>query len=355
MDAIRRCRRLLVLILVVGLFATLALTLNMAGGAGVQQVTGWIAAAALKRNDLDLRVLDREPGDGSITYLIVGSDRRSGLPRNLPALGHLTGQYADSIMLWSARPNSGIVVLAIPRDIRVHIPEHGDRKLGSALDYGAAELVGAVKSITSLPIHHYIEVNFEGFAGLVDAFGGVDLFIDNPIRDARMSLELPQGDVHLDGNTAVRFARARGVEEMHDGQWIMQSEGDFARIARQQFLLSALAARFRATHNPATILRVARNVGPSVIVDSLFTSKDLRGISKAIVIPQADGNPSVCVLPTERQIPDDQGASPFPPQHSGSTVLRVVDKPMASNLLHWFGSAAAIQQVPDSSCSSGGR
>ena len=188
MDAICRCRRLLASILVVCLLAAIAVALKTASGAAVQQLTGWIAAAALERNDLDLRVLDRESGDGSVTYLIVGSDRRSGLPRTLPALGQLTGHYADSIMLWSVRPNSGIVVLALPRDIRVNIPQHGDRKLGSVLDYGAAELVSAVKSITSLPIHHYIEVNFEGFTGLVDALGGVDLFIDRPIRDAKMAL-----------------------------------------------------------------------------------------------------------------------------------------------------------------------
>jgi LCP family protein required for cell wall assembly len=356
MDAIRRCRRLFASLLVVSLMlVTLAVTLKAALGSGVQQVTEWIATAALNRNDLDYRVLDRESRDRSITYLIVGSDRRSGLPPTLPELGHLTGQYADSIMLWSIRPNGRIVVLALPRDIRVHIPGHGDRKLGSVLDYGAAELVGAVKSVTSLPIQHYIEVNFEGFRGLVDALGGVDLFIDRPIRDAKMALDLPQGPAHLDGNTAVRFARARSVEEMHDGQWIMQSKGDLARIARQQLLLSALAARFRATHNPARILRVARNVGPGLIVDNLFTSRDLRGVSKAIVGPKANGNPCVCVLPTKRQIPDDQGASPFPPQHSGSTVLRVVDRPMASNVLHWFAAADAIQQVPDGSCSSRGR
>ena len=354
MDAIRRGRRLLGPILALGLLATVAVALKIPSQSGFEQVTSWVAAAALPRNDLDLRVLDRESGDGSVTYLIVGSDRRSGLPRSLPALGRLTGQYADSIMLWSVRPNDGIVVLALPRDIRVHIPQHGDRKLGSVLDYGAAELVRAVKSITSLPIHHYIELNFEGFAGLVDAPGGVDLRIDSPIRDARMALDLPQGHVHLDGNTAVRFARARGVEEMHDGHGIMQSEGDLGRIARQQLLLSALATRFHTSHGPITILHVAMNVRSGVIVDSLFTSKDLRAVSKAILIPTPGVERYLCILPTKRQIPDDEGASPFPPQHSGSSVLRVVDMPTASKLLRWFASPD-IHQAPASSCSSEGR
>jgi LCP family protein required for cell wall assembly len=353
MDAIRRHPRLLASILAFGLLAAIAVALRTASGAGVQQLTGWIAAAALTRNDLDLRVLDRESGDGLVTYLIVGSDRRSGLPRTLPALGHLTGQYADSIMLWSVRPNSGIVVLALPRDIRVQIPQHGDRKLGSVLDYGAAELVSAVKSFTSLPIHHYIEVNFEGFTGLVDALSGVDIFIESPIRDAKTGLSLPQGDVHLDGNTAVRFARARGVEEMRDGQWIMQSEGDLGRIARQQLLLSKLAVRFHSTRDPATILRAAKNVGQGVIVDSLLTSTDLRRVSRATRPSKVDVYPVVCVLPSKRQIPDDQGASPFPPQHRGSTVLRVVDTSMASDLLRWYASSAAIDEMPARNCSLG--
>jgi LCP family protein required for cell wall assembly len=346
-------RKVLATIFVASLLTVAAVAFKATSGRGdaLVQITDWMVSATLTRNGLDLRVLDRESGDQSVTYLIVGSDRRSGLPRTLPALGHLTGQYADSIMLWFVRPRAGITVLALPRDIRVYIPQHGDRKLGSALDYGAAELVGAVKSITSLPIHHYIEVDFEGFTGLVDALGGVDLFIDNPIRDARIGLDLPRGHIHLAGHTAVRFARARSVEELHNGRWIMQPEGDLDRIARQQLLLSALVARFHATHDPATILRVSKNVGSGVIVDSLLTSKDLRGVSKAIL----GSNICVCVLPTKRQIPDDQGASPFPPQHDGSSVLRVVDRPMSSDLLRWFAYAGPIHDVPDSSCTSAGR
>ena len=355
MDAIRRRRRLLASILAVGLLTAVAVALKTTSGARVQRAHGMDSRCGSDAKRSDLRVLDRESGDGSVTYLIVGSDRRSGLPRTLPALGQLTGQYADSIMLWSVRPNSGIVVLALPRDIRVHVPQHGDRKLGSVLDYGAAELVRAVKSFTSLPIHHYIEVNFEGFAGLVDALGGVDLFIERPIRDAKMHLNLPQGLVHLDGNTAVLFARARGVEEMHDGQWIMQSEGDLNRIARQQLLLSTLAARFHSTHDPVTILRAAKNAGQGVIVDSLLTSTDLRRVSRATLLSKVDVYPVVCVLPSKRQIPDDQGASPFPPQHSGSTVLRMVDTSMASDLLRWYASSAAIEEMPARNCSLGVR
>jgi anionic cell wall polymer biosynthesis LytR-Cps2A-Psr (LCP) family protein len=169
-----------------------------------------------------------------------------------------------------------------------------------------------------------------------------------------MALDLPQGHVHLDGNTAVRFARARGVEEMHDGHWIMQSEGDLGRIGRQQLLLSALATRFHTSHGPITILHAAMNVRSGVIVDSLFTSKDLRAVSKAILIPAPAVERCLCILPTKRQIPADEGASPFPPQHSGSSVLRVVDMPTASNLLRWFASPD-IYQAPASSCSSEGR
>jgi LCP family protein required for cell wall assembly len=350
-------RKVLATIFVASLLTVAVVAIKATSGRGdaLRPIADWMVSATLTRNGLDLGVLDRESGDEAATYLIVGSDRRSGLPRTLPALGHLTGQYADSIMLWSVRPQAGIVVLTLPRDIRVYIPQHGDRKLGSALDYGAAELVGAVKSITSLPIHHYVEVNFEGFTGLVDALGGVDIYIDNPIRDAKMGLDLPQGHLHLGGQTAVRFARARRVEESYNGRWIMQPEGDLGRIARQQLLLSALVVRFHATHDPATVLRVARNVGSGVIVDSLFTSKDLRGVSKAILGSKGDVNPCVCVLPTKRQIPDDQAVSPFPPQHDGSTVLRVVDRPRSSHLLRWFASGAPIHDVPDSSCPSGVR
>ena len=59
-------------------------------------VRGWIASAALEQNDLALRVIDRHSDDGPVTFLIVGSDKRSELPSSLPVIGSLNSSARAS-------------------------------------------------------------------------------------------------------------------------------------------------------------------------------------------------------------------------------------------------------------------
>ena len=316
----------------------------------MSRVAGWAALLTLPRNIADWRVLDAVPADGPVTYLVVGSDRRSGMPARLPALGSLTGQYADSITLWSVRPDRSVVVLALPRDIRVNVPYHGDRKLGAVLTYGPAELIEAVRSITSLPVHHYVEVDFAGFAALVDAVGGVNVTLDTPIRDHVTGLHLPSGRVAVDGVDALRFVRARRVQEFRDGRWMSQPEGDLGRIARQRVLISALMRKLPSRRDPSDLLRMTRSIERGVTVDAVLGPRDLEVIWAALV---SSRSAPVCVLPTHRQLPDDVAASPFPPQHNGSTVMRVVDRPRSAEVLRWYASAGT-DAWPENSCGLGG-
>ena len=321
-------------------------------GGQISRVAGWAALLTLPRNTANWRVLDSVPADGPVTYLVVGSDRRSGMPARLPALGNLTGQYADSIMLWSLNPDRSVVVLALPRDIRVGVPHHGDRKLGAVLKYGPAQLIEAVRSITSLPVHHYVEVDFAGFAALVDAVGGVDFTLETPIRDHVTGLDLPSGRVAVDGVDALRFVRARRVQELRGGRWISQPAGDLGRIARQRVLISALMKKLQSRRDPPNLLRLIRSIERGITVDAVLGPRDLEMIGAALD-HTTSRSALVCVLPTHRQLPDDVAASPFPPQHNGSTVMRVVDGPRSAQVLRWYASAGT-DALPANSCGLGG-
>lgn len=297
------------------------------------------ALLAVPRNDADRRVLDAVPADGVVTYLVVGSDARAGMPAQLPALGRVSGEHADSIMLWSVRPGERARVLVLPRDIRVTVPEYGQRKLGTTLVYGSAALIQAVRSITSLPVHHYIEVSFEGFAALVDAVGGVELTLPAAIRDSVTGLSLPSGRVSLDGVAALRFVRARQAEELRSGRWVAQSSGDLGRIRRQQVTISAIVERMRSAPIPGIEFRVATTVRRGITIDRQIGFHDIALASAAL--QQADRRQTLlCVLPTQRQLSDDVAVSPFPPQHHGSTVMRVVDQSKSAEVLRWFASSA---------------
>lgn len=135
-------------------------------------------------------------------------------------------------------------------------------------------LIDAVRQVTGLPVQHYVEVNFEGFARLVDMVGGIDVLLPGPIRDLRIGLSLPAGQVHLDGRRSLQLVRARNVEELRSGRWVVVSTGDIDRISRQQRLLSALLDKMSHA-GPLTLLRIARGLAAGTQVDDRLESRDM--------------------------------------------------------------------------------
>ncbi|GAA3159745.1 hypothetical protein GCM10020255_042190 [Rhodococcus baikonurensis] len=52
-------------------------------------------------------------------------------------------------------------------------------------------LVQTVEEATGLRIDHYAEIGFSGFAGIVDAVGGVNVCLAQPIDDPLAGINLP--------------------------------------------------------------------------------------------------------------------------------------------------------------------
>ncbi len=135
-------------------------------------------------------------------------------------------------------------MLSIPRDLWVPIPGYEEGRintahyLGDAYDYpggGPALAVKTVQYNLGVPIHYYIRVNFSAFEELIDLIGGIDIVVEEEINDSAYPcddgpcydpLYIPAGEQHMDGRTALRYARTR-----HGGG------GDFDRAKRQQQLL----------------------------------------------------------------------------------------------------------------------
>jgi LCP family protein required for cell wall assembly len=171
-------------------------------------------------------------------FLILGSDTRVGLSKSEQgAFGSskkTSGQRSDTIILVRVdAAHDRTIVLSIPRDLRVNIPGHGVGKINTAFDYGPNVTVKTVKQLTGLPINHYIEVNFDGFQGLVNALGGVPICVNRPMHDVLANLNLPHaGCYNMNGAQALAFVRARHIQ----GDIIP----DFSRIARQQQFIRAV-------------------------------------------------------------------------------------------------------------------
>jgi LCP family protein required for cell wall assembly len=171
--------------------------------------------------------------------LILGLDRR-------PDQG--TVVRSDTMMVLTTHPpDASVGLLSIPRDLYVEIPGRGTSRINTAHFWGESQAAGngpllamaTVEHNFGVPIHHYVRVDFEGFRAVVDAVGGIDIVVEEPIVDdaypsedyGTIRIEIPAGPQHMDGETALRYARSR------------HSSSDFDRARRQQQILMALARR----------------------------------------------------------------------------------------------------------------
>jgi len=175
------------------------------------------------------------PGDG--VFLIVGSDNRENLPDDLGNFGDFPGARADVIILAQVAGGRR-QLLSIPRDLKVDIPGHGTQKINAAYSLGGPDLlVETIAIATGIRANHYIEVEFGGFAAIVDALGGIELDFPYAARDLKSGLAVEAGTSTVDGATALAYARSRTYEEFRDGQWVGQGSGDIARTGRQREVL----------------------------------------------------------------------------------------------------------------------
>jgi LCP family protein required for cell wall assembly len=229
------------------------LVLVVAGGAW--GLTGWV-------NDTIKRVnagtADSATG-GPLNILVAGVDQRTGLTHHQEVMLHVGNDVStnsDTLMLLHVSADrSQVTVVSIPRDSWVSIPGHGMSKINAAYGLGGPKLmVQTVEQATGLTINHYVEVNFLGFVKIIDSLGGVNLCLPQPVDDSYSGLQLSAGEHHVDGITALAYARDR-----HSF-----ATSDLARIQDQQKLLStALSAAIRSglLANP---IRLSGFVGAAV-------------------------------------------------------------------------------------------
>ena len=180
---------------------------------------------------------------GPRTILVVGSDSRDNLPDSLDEgnFGSFAGRRTDVIMLVQFVPGEGAQLLSIPRDLKVEIPGNGTDKVNAAFVYGGADLlVRTLRDNLGIEVNNYVEVDFGGFAAIVDSLGGVTIDFPHPARDSKSGLDVDEGLQNLDGAMALAYARSRSYQELQDGSWVNVGATDIGRTQRQQAILLAL-------------------------------------------------------------------------------------------------------------------
>jgi len=163
-----------------------------------------------------------EQPDKRTSILVLGSDERKGE----------TASRSDTIILVTIDPNlNKVAVVSIPRDTRVTLSNGEVAKINAAYAYGGPEgSIKAVEKLMGIPVDYYVELNFEGFAKVVDTLGGVTINVPQRMYKPTEGINLYPGLQRLNGSQALAFVRYRDYQL-----------GDIDRAGKQQQFLVALA------------------------------------------------------------------------------------------------------------------
>ncbi|QCU79430.1 LytR family transcriptional regulator [Citricoccus sp. SGAir0253] len=224
----------------------------------------------------------REGRHEPVNILLLGADSGGGSGETEELPGVPQSGRSDT-MMWVHVPGdrSRVYVMSVMRDLWVDIPDEGTHKLNSAYSFGGVpKAVQTLESMFGARIDHVVAVDLEGFRGLVDSLGGVE--IDNPRAfESGHGDVFPAGPQVMDGETALAFVRERYAF----------ADGDYSRVANQQLFLKAVAERVLTPEtlaNPGRITDMVTGLSPYLTVDDSLDAGEMVAIGRTMTDLRAD-------------------------------------------------------------------
>lgn len=291
---------------------------------GIQKIKdgNWNNVDAL--NSENDKIRDKQLQTGDETYLIVGTDTRSG--RNGKIGAGTSEQFegsarADPILLVNIPADrSRVVAVSFPRDLQVDRPKcagwnNDDGKYTSDVlppadavklnsvygDGGPKCTVETLTEMSGLNINHFIAMDFDGFERVVNKVGGVDVCSTEPLYDYELGQILAKaGTKKLKGSKALDYVRARNIES--------EGTGDYGRIKRQQLFMSSLLRASLSSHvlsNPSTLNGIIDTFIEYSYVDRVDTD-DLIQLARSMQGIDA-GRVTFLTIPTSGTAEDGSG------------------------------------------------
>ena len=230
-----------------------------------------------------------------LNFLLIGSDSIANLPEGdylRSASGRSSKQLlTDTLIVLRLDPEGATKAsaLSLPRDLYFPLSGYNEMMKINSIVYFTDKptLVQTIRDVLDIPIHHVIEVDFNGFMRLFETIGGLDVYLEYPLRDRKAQLDIPEsGCVTLTPLQALGLVRTRELQAYVDNfdgwygpsanAWVrVDGTGDFGRQERQQdFLILALQQAFDSGfRNPLKITEIIQEVlgGGFVNLDDRLT------------------------------------------------------------------------------------
>lgn len=243
------------------------------------------------------------------TMLLMGVDSEiDGLNANAAFNG-------DTLMLITFNPKTlTSTIFSIPRDTYVPIACNNNRynKINSSAAYGTECVINTVQNLVGVTIDYYAKINFNGVIDLVNALGGIDVFVEAPnysyyisqygegrlcesnsLRDMGNLVCMDTGLQHLNGEQALAYARNR-----HGFL-----ESDLARNRHQQQIVEAMAKKMLQRTSFSDFEHILDAIGKN-IVTNLSTNQILSFYQtlKDMLINGLKGNDFITIQKTYLEV-----------------------------------------------------
>jgi LCP family protein required for cell wall assembly len=220
------------------------------------------------------------------SVLIMGSDARPD------ELQHGQVGRTDTMMLFVGdRAAPRVAMVSVPRDLWVDIPGYGQERINAAYELGGSQTAKqTVSNVIGQPVDRYLVIGLQGVRDVVNAVGGIDITVPQAIHDdayptdnyGYQTVDIPAGRQHMDGDTALEYARTR------------HQDSDFARTARQQQVVAAVRNAMLNPLNWPRLPAVTLAIGQSIRTDA----SPLDGIALAAAVLRSPGDPDHLVIDT---------------------------------------------------------
>lgn len=185
--------------------------------------------------------------DKLLNILLVGQDRREGEGR----------QRSDSMILCSINTETGKVsLISFLRDLYVSIPGgYSDNRLNASYAFGGFKLLDATLTHNfGVTIDGNLEVDFNRFTDVINAVGGVDVYVTKAEAQYLKINNGAAGTVHMDGALALEYSRIRKLDS------------DFNRTGRQRNVLMAVFNNVKGM-SPTALVNLANKILPMFSTD----------------------------------------------------------------------------------------